>query len=183
MHFLALDCAGNPSVWLDPESAIQLVAAERVLAGLGETVRVFQGGINARTGRRSRIAVASILLTRGKVKPHLWSKHYEPPLTNPALFRRDRHLCLYCGGRFAASALTRDHVLPKSRGGSDSWANVVSACRSCNQRKGARTPREWGTELLAVPYVPCYAEHLILGNRAILADQMAFLKARLRRMP
>ncbi len=180
MQFLALDCAGNPSAWLDHETAIHLIAGGRILAPMGERTRVFRGGINARTGLRSCIEVSTILLTKAKVQPHLWTKVYEPPLTNRALFARDGHLCLYCGDSFTPRNLTRDHVIPKSRGGKDVWPNVVTSCRSCNHRKGARTPTEWGVELIAVPYVPCYAKHLMLANRNILTDQMAFLKARIR---
>jgi 5-methylcytosine-specific restriction endonuclease McrA len=53
--------------------------------------------------------------------------------------------------------------------------NVVTACRSCNQRKSGRTPDQAGMELLYAPYVPNKAEYLILSNRHILADQMDFL--------
>jgi len=58
---------------------------------------------------------------------------------------------------------------------------VASACKACNHRKNNRTPAEWGVELIAVPYAPCYAEHLILCGKIILAEQMDFLQARLRR--
>jgi 5-methylcytosine-specific restriction endonuclease McrA len=87
---------------------------------------------------------------------------------------------MYCGVEFPDALLTRDHVTPLSRGGRDGWANVISACRACNTRKGGRTPEESGMPLLAVPFVPNYAEYLVLSNRRILADQMAFLKARFR---
>ena len=96
-----------------------------------------------------------------------------------ALFARDQGLCLYCGREFHRGALTRDHVQPVSRGGRDTWENVVSACFHCNSRKGNRTPQQAGMPLLAVPYRPSWIEHLILSNRNILADQMAFLKAQL----
>lgn len=180
MKFLALDKAGNPFSWLDHEAAIQLLTTDRILAPLGAETRVFQGGINARTGQRSRVEVPSILLTRARVQAHLWQRDYEPPVSNRALFARDDHLCLYCGEPFPLHLLTRDHLLPRCRGGTDRWQNLVTACRSCNQRKGARTPQEWGVQLLAVPYVPCHAEHLLLANRSVLADQMAFLHARMR---
>ena len=78
--------------------------------------------------------------------------------------------------------MTRDHVQPVSRGGRDVWENVVSACRRCNHRKDDRTLAEAeriGMRLLAVPYRPNRAEGLILENRRILADQMAFLAARI----
>jgi 5-methylcytosine-specific restriction endonuclease McrA len=98
-----------------------------------------------------------------------------PALTNVALFARDRMLCLYCGSHFHRGELTRDHVQPVSRGGRDEWENVVTACWSCNVRKGGRTPQQANMPLLAVPYRPSWVEHLILSNRNILADQMEFL--------
>jgi len=100
-----------------------------------------------------------------------------PPLTNRELFRRDAHLCMYCGGNFHESNLTRDHVHPLSRGGREKWSNVVTACRSCNSRKGNRRPEEAKMPLLAIPYIPNWAEYLALSNRKILADQMEFLKS------
>lgn len=183
MHILALDRAGNPSTWLDLEPAILLIALGRMLAPLGDAVRIVHGGVNARTGLRSCILVPSILLTQARVEPDRWRAAYAPPLTNKALFARDGHLCLYCGGAFPGQWLTRDHVIPRSRGGTDAWSNVVTSCRNCNQRKGSRTPTEWGVELKAVPYTPCHAEHLMLANRQVLADQMTFLQARMRPNP
>ncbi len=180
---LALDRAGNPSAWLDAESAVHLIATDRVLAPLGRHSRPVYGGFNALSGKRSSIEISSILLTNARVEARRWQHDYLPPLVNRVLFARDRYLCLYCGQPFSTGELTRDHVIPVSRGGVDSWSNVVSACRSCNQRKNNRTPAEWGVELIAVPYAPCYAEHLILSGKTILVDQMEFLQARLRRKP
>jgi 5-methylcytosine-specific restriction endonuclease McrA len=101
--------------------------------------------------------------------------HQIPPLSNRELFRRDRQICAYCGGEFSYFRLTRDHILPLSRGGRDGWMNVVTACRHCNGMKRNRTPEEAGIELLYAPYVPNKAEYLILTNRKILSDQMEFL--------
>jgi hypothetical protein len=181
MPILALDKAGNPHQWINLEEAVHLIVTDRVLAPLGRESRIVRGGICAATGRQSGIEVSSILLTQARVRPHLWAESYEPPLSNRALFARDGHLCMYCGQPFSSRDLTRDHVIPRSRGGADRWANVVSSCRRCNHQKGASTPEEWGTKLLAVPYAPCYSEHMILKSRSILADQMAFLSARVRR--
>jgi 5-methylcytosine-specific restriction endonuclease McrA len=66
-------------------------------------------------------------------------------------------------------------VLPVSQGGRDTWMNVVTACRHCNQTKSGRTPEQARMELVYAPYVPNKAEYLILCNRNILADQMDFL--------
>jgi 5-methylcytosine-specific restriction endonuclease McrA len=54
-------------------------------------------------------------------------------LTRRNVLRRDGHRCQYCGSR---DRLTLDHVLPKSRGGPDSWDNLVAACVPCNNKKG-----------------------------------------------
>jgi len=178
---LACDRAGNPSAWLNTEMAIHLATTNRLLAALGAHSRIVYGGVCAGSGRRSRVVLSSILLTNARVRQHRWEPNYEPPLTNKALFARDGCLCLYCGNHFAAGELTRDHVIPTSRGGANAWTNVASACRNCNHRKANRTPAEWGVELIAVPYAPCYAEHLILNGKTMLGDQMDFLKLRIKR--
>ena len=176
---LACDRAGNPSAWLNNELAVHLVATGRILAPLGAHSRVIYGGVNAASGLRSSIELSSIMLTNARVRAHRWARDYEAPLSNRALFARDGFLCLYCGRSFSPRALTRDHVIPVSRGGKNVWANVATACRSCNQRKNNRTPEEWGHLLLAVPFAPNWAEFLYLENsRRIVADQMDFLKAR-----
>jgi 5-methylcytosine-specific restriction endonuclease McrA len=88
---------------------------------------------------------------------------------------------MYCGTEHPDYRLTRDHVNPISKGGRDIWSNVVAACRSCNTRKGNRTPETASMPLLAVPYVPNWAEFLALSNRKILADQMEFLRSQFNR--
>ncbi len=78
---------------------------------------------------------------------------YRPlPLTRRNLFQRDGHRCQYCGR--SGIALSIDHVLPRSRGGTDAWENVVTACLPCNVRKGNRTPREAAMPLSAEPRAP-----------------------------
>lgn len=78
---------------------------------------------------------------------------YRPmPLTRRNVFQRDGHRCQYCGS--AHAVLSIDHVMPRSRGGSDSWDNVTTACLACNVRKGNRTPREAGMPLLRQPHRP-----------------------------
>lgn len=66
------------------------------------------------------------------------------------VLRRDRHRCGYCGH----AANTVDHVLPRSRGGQNSWLNLVACCRACNNRKGDALPEEIGWRLLFSPFVP-----------------------------
>ena len=74
--------------------------------------------------------------------------------TRRNIFARDRNRCQYCGGKFPTSELSLDHVVPRSRGGKADWVNVVCCCTGCNVRKGGRTPREAGMELVTPPVKP-----------------------------
>jgi len=177
---LRLDQTGQPAAWLSWQQAAVLYSLDKVAWTVGEQTIRLHGGMNRATGRRSVLEIHTILATRGHGRRD-GVRRKVPPLSNRALFLRDGHLCLYCGGEFVEAMLTRDHVTPLSRGGRDCWSNVLSACRACNTRKGGRTPEEASMPPLAVPFVPNYAEYLVLSNRRILADQMAFLKARFRR--
>jgi 5-methylcytosine-specific restriction endonuclease McrA len=70
------------------------------------------------------------------------------------VYLRDGYECQYCGTRMGPRDLTLDHVMPRSRGGTTSWRNVVAACGPCNRRKGHRTPDEAGMPLLTEPRKP-----------------------------
>jgi 5-methylcytosine-specific restriction endonuclease McrA len=83
----------------------------------------------------------------------------EVPLTRRAVLERDRHGCVYCGGR----ADTIDHVRPRSRGGPHSWTNVVAACARCNHRKGDRLLGELGWSLRVPPVQPPPTVAVIMG--------------------
>ena len=175
---LRTDAAGMPLEWIDYQDAVRLYHLEQVAYSCGMLLYRLHGGICARTGRQSRVDVNSIIATYGN--NHALAKaraHYVPPLNNHTLFKRDANLCMYCGHRFAASALSREHVTPLSRGGTDTWNNVVAACKRCNNHKAGRTPEESGMQLLAVPFTPNHAEYIFLKGRRILADQMEFLLA------
>jgi hypothetical protein len=180
MQILALDIAGTPFRWLDIERAITYAACGKVAWEVGGDEFVFHGGTR-RDGRRSEITLRPVIAL---AKSEVMVRYLQPlPLghDNTLLFRRDRETCAYCGGRFEHRALTRDHIVPKARGGRDTWTNVVTACRYCNMRKACRTPEEARMPLLYVPYEPCRFEHFILTGRRILADQMEYLAARLPR--
>ena len=82
------------------------------------------------------------------------------PVTRRGVLRRDGHRCAYC----AKMASTIDHVLPRSRGGADSWENLVACCLRCNNVKGDRTPQEMGWELRLVPRPPYGAQWTVRGT-------------------
>lgn len=172
---LRLDVAGTPLEWVDYQEAVRLYASENVVYTLGSPLYVVHGGISAVSGCRSEIEVNSIIATQG----HSLSsqKHYVPHLTNSTLFKRDDYHCMYCGGRFSKSDLSRDHINPLSQRGRDIWQNVITACKRCNNHKAGRTPEQAGMELLAIPFEPNHAEYIFLKGRRILADQMDFLRS------
>lgn len=64
---------------------------------------------------------------------------------------RDRNICQYCAKKFSTAELTLDHIMPRSRGGKDSWSNLVACCQKCNRFKADRTPEEAGMMLLHKP--------------------------------
>jgi 5-methylcytosine-specific restriction endonuclease McrA len=174
---LSLDSNGRILDWISWQDAVCLYVRDAVAWTLGEPCLTIHGGHSRLTGTQSVLDLHPIVASRGHARPGLLDP--APTLTNMALFARDHNLCMYCGGHFHRYELTRDHVLPLSKGGRDSWENVVSACLSCNVRKGGRTPQQASMPLLAVPYRPSWVEHLILSNRNILADQMEFLRSHL----
>lgn len=176
-RLLSLDAHGRVLDWINWQDAACLYARDAVAWTLGDPCLRIHGGTSRLTGERSSLELHPIIASRGHARSRALDP--TPTLSNTALFARDAHLCLYCGRECSRPHLTRDHVMPLSKGGLDMWENVVSACFQCNSRKGNRTPQQANMPLLAVPYRPSWIEHLILSNRNILADQMAFLKAQL----
>ena len=179
VRLLSLDAHGRVLDWMSWQDATCLYVRGAVAWTLGDPCLSVHGGTSRESGRQSILELHPIVAARGHASPRALDP--TPALTNAALFARDQHLCLYFGRDFARQHLTRDHVVPLSRGGRDAWENVVAACFHCNSRKGGRTPQQASMPLLAVPYRPSWIEHLILSNRNILADQMEFLVSHLPR--
>ena len=175
MEVLQLDVSGRPQSWISAKEAAVIYASDGVAWTLGDAFYVLRGGMQRCTGLQSRIEVHPIIAVRGAVPSRAWRQ--APALSNPKLFSRDRLVCAYCGGHFHADDLTREHIVPTSRGGHDTWMNCITACRGCNGRKGNRLPEEAHMSLLYLPSVPSLHEDMILRGRRILADQMEFLLA------
>ena len=176
---LIIDSQGQPVRWALMQRAARYYASGKVVTDLGENLFGMAGGLQEATGLRSEFLTSSIVMIRGRHRIPFGHAHVG--LTKHRLFARDRQVCAYCGGHFAELDLTVEHILPVSRGGRHEWTNVVTACRSCNTRKGSRRPEEANMPLLYVPYAVCRNEGFILSNRRILADQMMFLQASLPR--
>ncbi|MCR9262025.1 MAG: HNH endonuclease [Pseudomonadaceae bacterium] len=171
---LRLNIAGQPIDWVSWQDAVCLYARDIVVWTIGDPVLRIRGGHSRLDSSPSNVEIHSIIACDGRV---VSKDQVIPPLTNQALFGRDRSTCLYCGKQYPDEVLTRDHVLPVSRGGKDTWDNVVAACKRCNHFKGSRLLQDINLELLALPYVPNFSEYLALINSGrILGDQMDFLK-------
>jgi 5-methylcytosine-specific restriction endonuclease McrA len=77
--------------------------------------------------------------------------HQSRALSRKNILLRDRNTCQYCGTVLPSSELTLDHVIPRSRGGSSTWENLVACCHPCNRRKGNQFPAEGGMKLMREP--------------------------------
>jgi 5-methylcytosine-specific restriction endonuclease McrA len=83
----------------------------------------------------------------------------QAPWSRRGVLVRDQHRCAYCGRR----ATTVDHVVPRSRGGADSWLNTVASCAEDNHRKADRTPEQAGMPLLRQPFEPTPQDAMLLA--------------------
>jgi 5-methylcytosine-specific restriction endonuclease McrA len=99
-----------------------------------------------------RIRIPEVILLKGF---NDFVRH-EVRFSRRNIFERDKNTCQYCGRRMARSDITLDHVVPRSRGGFDSWENLVLACMECNVRKANRTPEEARMPLIRKPTKPAW---------------------------
>lgn len=77
-------------------------------------------------------------------------------LSRRNIFIRDNYTCQYCGKRKSVKELQLEHVIPRAQGGIDSWTNLVCSCGKCNNKKGAKTPKQAGMKLLREPFKPTF---------------------------
>ena len=106
-------------------------------------------------------------------------RRFRRQVTNTFLFARDGYRCQYCGRGPAdlrpRESLTRDHLIPLSRGGANEWGNVVTACSPCNTRKGNRMPDEIGMHPRTYPVEPHFV-HLSWAVRRLTPIQSKYIK-------
>ena len=173
-QILRLNMSGQPVEWIHWKECACLYARGLVEWTLGGVVKRVCGGHSRVTGLQTYLDLPAIVACGGKKIAPI---RRNPPLTNAALFYRDNCQCLYCGNYFSFEDLSRDHVLPSSRGGEDKWENVVTACKRCNQRKGDFLLSEINMDLLALPFRPNPSEYLALINSTrIREDQIEYLR-------
>lgn len=106
-------------------------------------------------------------------------RRFRRQVTNTFLFARDNYRCQYCH-RWQLElrpreCLTRDHLVPLSRGGGNEWSNVVTACSACNTRKGDRLPEECGMHPLVSPREPHFV-HLSWAVRRLTQTQAKYIR-------
>lgn len=143
----------------EPLSIVSLRRAVVLL--LKEKAEVLEAAENSLRARNMAIPVPLVIRMVYYVRiPHSTML----PLSRRTVMARDQYTCQYCGGTPARAELTIDHVLPRSRGGVTDWDNVVVACRTCNQKKGNRTPKEAQMQILRPPHRPRYVALAFLGE-------------------
>ena len=161
MRTLVLNAGYEPLGVVSFKRALILVLNEKatVLAGSGE-----QEVHSATTS----LKLPSVILLTRYVRVPLARKI---PVTRRGVLRRDGWRCAYC----AKAANTIDHVQPKSKGGTDSWENLVACCFRCNNQKSDRTIQELGWELKVPPKMPTGLQWLVRGVERVEPEWDAFL--------
>ncbi|MCC7195067.1 MAG: HNH endonuclease [Gemmatimonadaceae bacterium] len=166
---LALNSSFEPLTLVPLRRALRLV-----IDGKAEIVEA-DGDRIVRSERAAFPRPMVIRLTRFIHVP----RRFRRQVTNTFLFARDAYTCQYCGRPAsqlrARESLTRDHVVPLSRGGSNAWTNVVTACSGCNTRKAHHLPAEIGMHLLHQPTEPHFV-HLSWAVRRLTPIQAKYIR-------
>lgn len=169
MRCLALNASFEPLTMVPTRRALRLV-----IEGKAEIVEA-NSGAPFRSMRMRVPRPAVIRLVRFVHVP----RRFRRQVTNTFLFARDEYTCQYCS-RFQSDlkhreCLTRDHVIPQSRGGTNEWDNVVTACSTCNTRKGNHLSSECGMRPNTMPMEPHFV-HLSWAIRRLTPRQQKYIK-------
>jgi 5-methylcytosine-specific restriction endonuclease McrA len=166
---LALNASFEPLTMVPLKRALRLV-----IDGKAEIVEAEQG----RVVRSERLTLPRPVVIRLTKFIHV-PRRFRRQVTNTFLFARDHYKCQYCGRHLTElkprESLTRDHLIPLSRGGGNDWTNVVAACSSCNTRKGNRMPEEIGMQPLTHPVEPHFV-HLSWAVRKLTPIQAHYIR-------
>lgn len=169
MRCLALNASFEPLTMVPVRRALRLV-----IDGKAEIVEADNG----RLVRSERLALPRPAVIRLRKFIHV-PRRFRRQVTNTFLFARDSYQCQFCGRPQASlrsrECLTRDHLVPYSRGGTDAWTNVVTACSTCNARKGHHLPEEVGMHPLHSPVEPHFV-HLAWAVRRLTPTQAKYIR-------
>jgi 5-methylcytosine-specific restriction endonuclease McrA len=169
MRCLTLNASFEPLTLVPVRRALRLV-----IDGKAEIVE----SDGDRVMRSAYVTVPRPLVIRLRRFVHVPRK-FRRQVTNTFLFARDRYCCQFCGRMEVElgfrECLTRDHLVPLSRGGSNDWDNVVTACSTCNTRKGNRLVKECGLRLLSVPAEPHFV-YLTWAVRKLTTVQTKYIR-------
>ena len=166
---LALNASYEPLTMVPLRRALRLV-----IDGKAEIVEA-EHGRPVQSERTAFPRPVVIRLTRFVHVP----RRFRRQVTNTFLFARDDYRCQYCGRPSSElkprESLTRDHLIPMSRGGLNEWTNVVTACSACNTRKANRLPDEIGMHPLHAPVEPHFV-HLSWAVRRLTPIQARYIR-------
>ena len=169
MRCLALNASFEPLTLVPVRRALRLV-----IEGKAEIVEAERD----QTVRSARLALPRPAIIRLVRFVHV-PRRFRRQVTNTFLFARDEYRCQYCGRHQAElrtrECLTRDHLVPVSRGGGNAWSNVVTACSSCNTRKGNHLPEECGMHPRVKPVEPHFV-HLAWAVRRLTDTQSKYIR-------
>jgi 5-methylcytosine-specific restriction endonuclease McrA len=163
MRTLVLNAGYEPLAVVSDRRALVLVMSQKATVVVADAEHPVLGAVTS----WDRPSV--IVLTRYVRIPHT----RQIPVSRRGVMRRDSHRCAYCG----RAATTIDHVQPRSRGGADSWENLVACCLKCNNLKSDRTPHEMGWQLLVTPKPPHGVGWVVRGMERTQADWDEYLAA------
>ena len=168
MSCLALNASFEPLTIVPARRAVRLVLDHKAEVLEADDGRAF---------RSEREWVPFPLVIRLVRFVHV-PRRFRRQVTNTFLFARDNYSCQYCGRHKSElrgrQFLTRDHILPLSQGGGNTWDNVVTSCSPCNNRKGGRLPDEVGMKLLHEPHEPNHV-HLVWAVRRLTPIQAKYI--------
>jgi len=165
---LALNASFEPLTMVPVRRAVRLV-----IDGKAEIVEAEGASV-----RSERLAVPRPAVIRLVKFVHV-PRRFRRQVTNIFLFARDGYRCQFCGRSQHdlrhRECLTRDHLIPLSRGGHNGWSNVLTACSTCNTRKGNLLPEEAGMHPLRAPVEPHFV-HLAWAVRRLTRIQSRYIK-------
>src|SRR3990172_3103400 len=138
---------------------LTIVSAERGLTLImkGKVDLVASNGRVMRSEKQT-FHVPTVVTTRAYI--HVPYSATAPSVSRKAVFARDNGECQYCGGK----AENLDHVIPRTKGGTHTWDNLVAACRRCNGKKADKTLAQSGLKLRKQPHEPKGSKYYVLGR-------------------